>query len=279
MRERSLARLFFFGLAAFSFFVAGEEISWAQRLIAFQPPEVFLEHNYQQEANLHNLLKNILDTRWIVLFIALTYGVLWPLIALRLQGILQTLAPSSALIPAFLAVVLLEATYPFDLAGEIAELALGLALVAESIRRGFSMMWAPAIQAGTFAVAALIVPITDHLMYGDSAEASAKTELELQRIARELPNAVRPKLFKKRRVHKRIYTAVQARYFDFGKGSGWFLDAWNQPLWIESKRSGRQVRVRIYSFGPNRRRDADDLEVELELSRDVLTSKTSSANE
>src|SRR5687768_11565645 len=77
---------FFIGLSLFCFFVAGEEISWAQRLFAFQPPEVFLEHNYQQEANLHNLLKDILDTRWMVLWIALLYGVVWPLAAKRMQG-------------------------------------------------------------------------------------------------------------------------------------------------------------------------------------------------
>ena len=44
-------------LAFFCFFVAGEEISWAQRLLGYQPPEMFLEHNFQQESNLHNLFK------------------------------------------------------------------------------------------------------------------------------------------------------------------------------------------------------------------------------
>jgi hypothetical protein len=34
--------------------VAGEEMSWGQRLLGVTPPSYFLEHNTQQEMNLHN---------------------------------------------------------------------------------------------------------------------------------------------------------------------------------------------------------------------------------
>lgn len=44
-----LERVAFAGLGLFCFFVAGEEISWGQRLLGFTPPEVFLQENYQQE--------------------------------------------------------------------------------------------------------------------------------------------------------------------------------------------------------------------------------------
>ena len=278
-------RLFFAGLSAFCFFVAGEEISWAQRLLAFQPPEIFLEHNYQQETNLHNLLKNILDTRWIVLAVALLYGVVWPLLARRLQGILQTLAPLPALIPGFIAVILLEAFYPFDLAGEVAELALGLCFLAEAINRRerFSLRWVPILQGACFVAAFAIVPITDHLMYGDDEVAVAKTRADLERLAEAVQqrDVVRKKIFKKRRVHKRVYTAVRAGYLRFGPEVssewGYFLDAWNQPLWIETRRLDRdRVSALLYSFGPNRRRDGDDIRVTFELTRPGLTSNLSS---
>ena len=68
------------GLGLFCWFVAGEEISWGQRLLAFQPPEFFLRENFQQELNLHNLLQNektlgiAIDSRHIVAFIALACG-------------------------------------------------------------------------------------------------------------------------------------------------------------------------------------------------------------
>ena len=35
--------------------VAGEEISWGQRILGLTPPEVLLEANYQQELNVHNV--------------------------------------------------------------------------------------------------------------------------------------------------------------------------------------------------------------------------------
>ena len=40
---------------AFLFF-AMEEISWGQRVFLFESPELFLQHNYQNELNLHNFI-------------------------------------------------------------------------------------------------------------------------------------------------------------------------------------------------------------------------------
>lgn len=49
-------RHFFLLLFAVVFFVgAGEEISWAQRIFDYNTPDAILEHNTQQEFNLHNL--------------------------------------------------------------------------------------------------------------------------------------------------------------------------------------------------------------------------------
>lgn len=45
-------------VVAFSFFVAGEEISWGQRVFHVESPEFFKENNAQQETNLHNLVVN-----------------------------------------------------------------------------------------------------------------------------------------------------------------------------------------------------------------------------
>lgn len=43
-------------LLGFAFlFVAGEEISWGQRIFQFQSPDWFLTHNEQGETNIHNL--------------------------------------------------------------------------------------------------------------------------------------------------------------------------------------------------------------------------------
>ena len=41
-------------VAVFCLAAAAEELSWGQRLIGYTPPAAFLEHNAQQEVNLHN---------------------------------------------------------------------------------------------------------------------------------------------------------------------------------------------------------------------------------
>ena len=74
---------FVLGLSLFCFFVAMEEISWGQRLLGYKAPDYFLEQNYQQEFNLHN----VVDTgfrKLILQMILMGYGVilsalsLWP---------------------------------------------------------------------------------------------------------------------------------------------------------------------------------------------------------
>ena len=72
------------GVTLFCFFVAGEEVSWGQRLLAFKPPDIFLDTNYQQELNVHNIFKGkeflsfSLDSRNIVALVAVLYGILFP---------------------------------------------------------------------------------------------------------------------------------------------------------------------------------------------------------
>ena len=55
-RDRSYRRLGWLGLAAGALVVAGEEISWGQRMFGVASPEVFQAHNNQSELNLHNFV-------------------------------------------------------------------------------------------------------------------------------------------------------------------------------------------------------------------------------
>jgi len=61
------------------FFVAGEEISWGQRIFGISPPRWFMPRNYQQELNLHNLrsgrpLVSFIRIGCPILLIALSAG-------------------------------------------------------------------------------------------------------------------------------------------------------------------------------------------------------------
>ncbi len=134
-------RWFFVLLAAASFYVFMEEISWGQRIIGFDTPYFFHDNSYQDEANLHNLLTGPVDS-WtktlLTYFVAaglLAYGVLFP-IALQVKfkpAIWLTqwriaAPPPLSLIPAFVAAAVLEIE-PFSFnEAEVAELLVAWAL-------------------------------------------------------------------------------------------------------------------------------------------------------
>lgn len=54
-RRRTRGRLLYLGHGLLFLFVAGEEISWGQRLLGLQTPEAWQQINEQDETNLHNL--------------------------------------------------------------------------------------------------------------------------------------------------------------------------------------------------------------------------------
>ena len=289
------------GLAAFAVFVAGEEISWAQRMFAFEPPEFFLENNYQQELNVHNLLKGeelagiSLDSRWLVVMIALGYALVVPLLGLvrwkRQRIIPSVLIPRAFTVPCFFAVAVSEITYPVNLTGEAAELCLGLAFVIDALARSDEVEDDVLGAANRRAAVALLVPLAlgcvtpvlvQSLLYGPAEELSAQTSTELRILASDVLAQSRAGTltFERRsRVHKRLFTAVRDGYLGFAGGSeflegglspaeeetdgvarrddrkGYFLDPWNNPYWVLYERHSSALI--LYSFGANRRRDTN----------------------
>jgi hypothetical protein len=275
------------GLALFCLFVAGEEISWGQRLLGFRPAALFLENNHQQESNLHNLLKGIFETRWMVFLVAAAYGVVAPYLAYVTRWP-RALAAPLGLIPWFAAVAFLEFSYPYDLVGELAELVLGMLFLADIMERrrrlridqgGYGLRRA-GYACAALAVALLCLPLNDVSLRSNTAELVTHTREDLSTLAVRMQSGdvLRSGLFKKREVHKRLYTAVKAGYVDLGR-ERFYLDAWNSPYWLAFQRTGEgRGRVVLYSFGPNRRRDreaeadgyevagGDDVAVSVEVS-------------
>ncbi|NJN84068.1 MAG: hypothetical protein HC802_18545 [Caldilineaceae bacterium] len=92
-QQQGLYDWFFFAFAAFCFVVALEEISWGQRVLDFQSPELFLTKSDQQEVNVHNLLQQQLDfkTKDVAGLALFLYGFILPLLALipRLGSLLS----------------------------------------------------------------------------------------------------------------------------------------------------------------------------------------------
>jgi|GEM_PF-398914 len=275
----------FGGTALFCLVVAGEEISWGQRLFAIQPPEVFLQSNYQQELNVHNMLKGkslaglSLESKHLVALVACLYGLLYPLAVGFLRGgeridALRKIAAPMALAPAFALVALAELTYPVSYTGEAAELVLGLAFLATALlhrpaptRRSHKGYLVPAAATAAVIAGGLVLqPLVPAAMYGSDAEAVAQTRVELAQFATGLATARTDRLNRKRSVHKRVFTAVRKGYFDFSGASPldgvapdtraeYFIDPWQNPYWVRWSREANAMVV--YSFGPNRRRDTN----------------------
>lgn len=68
------------GLSVFYVVCAGEEISWGQRVFGFATPEAIIEHNQQQEFNIHNLRLPVLHPRDIFGLYVYLYGIALPLL-------------------------------------------------------------------------------------------------------------------------------------------------------------------------------------------------------
>jgi hypothetical protein len=125
-----------FLLAFASLLFALEEISWGQRIIGFSPPDFFLVHNRQAEANLHNVA--FLKRKFLAVLI-----ILWCVLPLLLKSVVTRLRQWSdkLLIPIvpirfwpffFLASGLLIYR-PFYYGDEIAELYVGIGFAGLSL--------------------------------------------------------------------------------------------------------------------------------------------------
>jgi hypothetical protein len=253
-RDRRLAQVVLVLLGLFCVFVAGEEISWGQRLLGLTPPDAFLESNYQQELNLHNLKRSVFgiptESRFLVAYFCVIYGLLGPPVGRALTWIAPS-APPLWLAPIFGVVTVVELTYPVDLGGEAAELALALAMVASAPRcrpRPRAVIIAAVIAAGP------ALAFSTAWAFGADKARAATARAELEALGMELtaPGAVKPRLFKKKSVHKRVFSA-RKKYLRLAGEDRYFIDPWGNPYWLHARR-GRGT-VWLYSFGPNRKRD------------------------
>ena len=93
--------LFYLACAVAFFVVAGEEVSWGQRVFGIETPEALAAVNYQQEITVHNLLsKDTLDamTKGVAVVFLLGLIAMWVLVgALRLP-VLQFVIPHPSLV-------------------------------------------------------------------------------------------------------------------------------------------------------------------------------------
>jgi len=270
IRER---RPFDFLVGLFCLFVAGEEFSWGQRLIGYQPPAWFLEHNLQQEANVHNLVSD----REMLSYAIAGYGLLLPFAlrfaaGRRLARAVGATAPLTALAPWFALAIVMVQWDPTRISGEFAECMTGALFVAATWRPGAVRRWAA--PAAALAGALLLTAASERR--GD-ADALACARAEVEALLADLTRggAAMAQVAARGTPSKRVWSAVQDGDVDLsratrfagvrcagaaGEGSAerrrFAVDPWGIGYYVAVDRTpSGEVRVLVHSFGPNHVRD------------------------
>jgi hypothetical protein len=274
-------------LSLFCAFVALEEISWGQRLIGYRPPVYFLEHNFQQELNVHNVASSFL--RELVLIGVLgVWGSALPLLlrARRASELAQRLglvAPPLALAPWFAAGLALYQIYPLPFTGEITELLLGIGMLLVGLG-GSALGWGgAALRTGALLGSVAFLSFTTVAWWtsrpADPARI-AEAEREVEALAADFARIARQRGAAPTGcgLHKRLYSFVveygileleSLGFADLAERGAdpermrYFLDPWNSPYWVrdECGPAGRERSAFVYSFGPDRSRDSTEWEL------------------
>ncbi len=275
---------YLYGVGLFCFVVAMEEISWGQRLFGYRPPTYFLEHNFQQEFNFHN----VVDTSYRKLALTLVivgYGIALPLAAQF--SFLKTwfarvgiVAPTIALLPAFTGTFLVYYLYPWSHSGEWVELMLGLGFLFGAVVMLHDYGGERSIKILAIAFVAVVgLGMTGGAMSRAQRDAHPENlqaaRIEVEAIARDFESGLATT---RCNLHKRLYTFVieyeqtellEGNYSRLqtqglpAERAEFFLDPWNSPYWIRDRcdRQNNRRAVFVYSFGPDRQRDSTRTEI------------------
>ena len=285
---------FLLGVGVFCFFVALEEISWGQRLFGYRPPAYFLEQNFQQEFNFHNVVDT--DLRLLALkAVILGFGVVLPAVWLippirRLCWKIAIVPPPIFFAPAFLATYCLYEIYPWQFSGELVELMLGLGFVFSALAllsffrkpgttRPYSFLY-PFALIGIVVIFSVVMTFISNARLSNQPELVEIARKELSALGKDYRQALRVK--KKRitscNLHNRVFAHVEkhgvtntynghfralTKYGLPEERAQFFIDPWNTAYWIRHACDPEKKRVQIilYSFGPNRRRDSVSFEI------------------
>lgn len=279
-------RAFDFLVGLFCIFVGGEEFSWGQRLLGFTPPDVFLEHNTQQEFTLHNFADIFGKPKGMLILSLLGYGLVLPILHRTGAGRDALARIGATVVSTRVALWLMVAAalliwYPVELTGEWVEALAGfLFLIATPVSFPTRRVAGGAVLLS----AALLTFISARMAVGGPGLvrcAALETDAVLADVTAALdayPDLV------ERNVHKRLYTAVQEGYVSAemlnylgtrcegeserasDRRKRYLVDPWGLAYWVSSRRVGERVRITVYSFGPNKSRDARDISASLEFA-------------
>jgi len=277
------------GVALLCFLVAGEEISWGQRLLGYRPPEYFLAHNVQLEANLHNLVRPVVWNFGIEAILA-GFGVVLPLLLLaeRPRAIAHRIAvyvPPASWAPGFAVLLAFYIVHPFRLCEEVIELGLGLGLAlaalwrngeeseatrpGNGLRRPLALLGAVALTAALGITSAFATG--SEVTRDDGRVAQARAELEaLRQDFLDMRRERGGRFVTQCNINARLHTIdshlslATLHGGEFARVAGrssaerarYLLDPWEMPYWVSDECDSAARYILLYSFGPDRRRDS-----------------------
>ncbi len=285
---------FLFLVGLFCFTVAMEEISWGQRVLGFAPPGYFLENNFQQELNFHNVLS--VTVRTVALRLAIIgYGVFLPMAAFipRLRLLMHRLGIRGTpgwMIPSFAVTYTIVEAYPWKFSGEVAELMFAVSMAGSGIIVGTMSspgdegtglrlpawpVWVIALTAAAVLFLGIASSRWTRPAQGDDTTAVETAQIEIAAIGQDLQTMIKLNTGDPLidcGLHKRLRTLFTQSHAEalrkrtianrpeirvMDARAKYFLDPWNLPYWIKVYCDGNNRRkVFVYSFGPNRRRDS-----------------------
>jgi len=290
-RQTGQTRLpwFFAGLAVFCVLVAMEEISWGQRVLGYSPPRYFLENNFQQELNLHNVMAASMRKQ-LLAAIFVVYGMLLPLLERIPKGRtllrkFQITSPPAGLAPIFVVLLGLLIAYPLSYTGEIIETCMALAFLFAGVAATDHIVDEsvdPPIAFGPIPLPAIVgtLSLVFVLAFGSAIWSRARlsadpvvaqvAETEIEAIERDLRKMVKKGELvcgKHERLNfiSKISDGDRLKHGRFrsltNKGlpeerAQFFIDPWSTAYWVRTTCNKKRSKVFVYSFGPNRRRDS-----------------------
>ncbi|WP_299656590.1 hypothetical protein [uncultured Jannaschia sp.] len=140
-RSAGVNRLFLIFMSIFSLFIAGEEISWGQRIIGIDTPEVVRQINKQGELTIHNIgplqKLNFHVAAGILLQVLMLVSVFRDLLSKRFAWIGDLSLPALSIWPTTIVVSMILIARPMVKGDEIAEALLSFIVLFWALHTAF----------------------------------------------------------------------------------------------------------------------------------------------
>ncbi len=273
-------------VALYCLLAGGEEFSWGQRLLGLSPPKYFMEANQQQEINFHNFFSGG-SHDLVFALVAIGYFILLPLLDhhSRTRTLLEKLgatAPPARLMPWAVLLTVLHTWHPIHFSSEWYEAILAGLFFTASASLSRNKLSAKQVLLSVTVVLCLsiiLMQVSTRQEGQHHAENTSCAKIEAQELLKGIVEG-KAATAKLRLVvgHKRVFEAAKDGTLDGAQLTRfqdvrctrnddeqtqlrrqYNVDPWGMSYWLHAEqRAEGSLKLTIYSFGANRRRDSGE---------------------